>query len=65
MGPAELIAIDVTLLYLLLGPLVLFAVYVLFDFISFDTPAGRTDPGKKTDPALWTSREIDDFLDRS
>lgn len=33
-GPGPLIAIDVFFLYIILGPLVLFAIYVLFDFLA-------------------------------
>jgi hypothetical protein len=66
MSPSALIAIDVILLYTLLGPLVLFAVYVLFDRISRDdTPPGPAAARSKKDPALWSARDIDDFFDQA
>ena len=34
LGPGPLIAIDVFFLYTILGPLVLFAIYGLFDFLA-------------------------------
>lgn len=60
MGPGPLIAIDVVLLYTILGPLVLFGIYVLFDSLD---PTGKTKQGAtvKKDPALWTIEEIDAF----
>lgn len=66
MSPSALIAVDVILLYTLLGPLVLFAVYVLFDRISKDhrPPGPKAGPSKK-DPALWSDQDIDDFLDQA
>jgi hypothetical protein len=65
MSPSALIAVDVILLYTLLGPLVLFAVYVLFDRISTDdSPGPKAGPSKK-DPALGSARDIDDFFDQA
>ena len=62
--PGTLIAINVLLLYLFLGPLVLFAIYVLFD--SLDKPdkkqAGTTSSEKN--PALWAKEDIDAHLNR-
>ncbi len=57
-GPGPLIAIDVILLYTILGPLVLFGIYVLFDSLD---PTGKTklETTINKDPALWTSEEID------
>jgi hypothetical protein len=64
MGPAPLIAIDVILLYTLLSPLVLFMVFVFFDRISStQSPTVKNETGNKKDPALWSARDIDDFLD--
>jgi hypothetical protein len=65
MGPGPLIAIDVIVLYTFLGPAVLFAVFVLFDAIS-----GKSGPGParirfQQDPALWSGRDIDAFLDQA
>jgi hypothetical protein len=65
MGPANLIAIDVLLLYTLLGPLVLFAVFVLFDHLSLADRTGSTGAGDTKDPALWSLQETIDFLDRA
>jgi hypothetical protein len=65
MSPSALIAVDVILLYTLLGPLVLFAVYVLFDRISTDKGPGHQAGPSKKDPALWSARDIDDFLDQA
>jgi hypothetical protein len=64
MNAAPLIAIDVILLYTLLGPAVLFAVFVLFDAITWKKRSGRAGTRRASDPALWTAREIDAFLDR-
>jgi hypothetical protein len=65
MGPAVLIAIDVLLLYALLGPLVLFAVFVLFDHLSLTDRTGTHRAGDTKDPALWSLQETIDFLDRA
>lgn len=59
MDTGSLIAVNVMLLYIILGPVLLFAIYVLFDSLD---PAGRTKkntPSEK-DPALWTSEEINE-----
>lgn len=64
MGPGPLIAIDVILLYTILGPLVLFAVYVLFDFLSlWDRNHAKKSTFQK-DPALWTRTDINNHLNR-
>lgn len=65
MGPGLLIAIDVTLLYLILGPLVLFGIYVFFDFLG-RRPARRAKSasGNRNDPALWSDREIRSYMDQ-
>jgi len=60
LSPGILIAIDVTLLYLVMGPLVLYALYVVFDSL------GRRKGEKlkptanivKKDPALWPDEDI-------
>lgn len=65
MSPANLIAIDVLLLYTLLGPLVLFAVFVLFDHLSLADSTGTPGAGDTKDPALWSFWETIDFLDRA
>lgn len=58
MGTGPLIAVDVMLLYFILGPVVLFGIYVLFDSLE---PTGtiNKDTSAEKDPALWTSQEID------
>jgi uncharacterized membrane protein len=63
MDPAPLIAIDVILLYTLLSPLVLFLIFVFFDGISTQPPPLKDETGNKKDPALWSARDIDEFLD--
>ena len=59
MGTGPLIAVNVMLLYIILGPVVLFGIYVLFDSLD---PAGKTkkNPSPEKDPALWTGEEIDE-----
>jgi len=64
MGPGPLIAIDVVLLYTILGPLVIFSIYVLFDSLY---GSGRKQPVgavEKKDPALWTHEDIDTYLNQ-
>ncbi|WP_041279353.1 hypothetical protein [Desulfobacula toluolica] len=67
LGPGPLIAIDVVLLYTILGPLVLFAIYVLFDSLDRSGKPVRQSQdaitGKK-DPAVWTNDDIDLYMDR-
>jgi hypothetical protein len=65
MAPSALIAIDVFLLYTLLGPVVLFGVYVLFDRIGRDDGPSRETAQAQKDPAVWSGRDIDDFLDQT
>jgi len=57
-GTGPLIAIDVMLLYLILGPVVLLGIYVLFDSLE-STGTTKKDASAEKDPALWTSEEID------
>lgn len=63
MGTGPLIAIDVMLLYIIFGPVVLFAIYVLFDAIDSagKAPTGeaKKEASAEKDPALWASEEID------
>ena len=64
--PGHLIATYFLLLYTILGPLVLFAIYVLFDSLA---KSGRPDIRQalvqdKDEPALWTCEDINDHLDR-
>jgi hypothetical protein len=68
MDAGHLIAINVVLLYAILGPLVLVAFYVLFDSLAKpDEPEGNR-PGSKenrSDPALWTDDDITAYSDRT
>jgi len=64
MGPGPLIAIDVLLLYLLLGPLVLFGIYVFFDGIGTQTGFNLKKTKPEKPPALWTDREVRSFLEK-
>jgi len=66
MGPGPLIAIDVVLLYTLLGPLVLLGIYVLFDTLSHrrenSNPNAKQSASQKTDPALWPVSFLDKYF---
>lgn len=67
MDPGHLIAINVTLLYVIFGPLVLCAIYVLFDALS--KPKNPEDQRldvkvDRKDPALWTEEDIDAHMRR-
>lgn len=72
MGPGPLIAIAVVLLYTILGPLVLFGIYVLFDSLDSGGRQNEIQQGGtmgKKDYALWTLEDIetsdsDGFADR-
>ena len=67
LDPGHLIAIDVVLLYTILGPLVLLAIYTVFDSL---LPSGNSSLNQqntttgKNDPALWTGEEIDAHMSR-
>lgn len=68
MDAGHLIAINVTLLYAIFGPLVLVAIYVLFDSLSKPhqpegTPKGAN--GERRDPALWTDDDLTAHSDRT
>ena len=62
-----LIAIAVVMLYTILGPLVLFGVYIIFDSLDKADKSGinlqkqRID---KIDPALWTSESVDIYMEQ-
>ncbi|MEA1969305.1 MAG: hypothetical protein U9N77_13950 [Thermodesulfobacteriota bacterium] len=68
LSPGVLIAIDVTILYAVMGPLVLFGLYVVFDALGRkkDTSGERIEvysqgrgPGAdKKDPALVVDEDI-------
>ena len=59
LGPGPLIAIDVILLYTILAPLVLFAIYVLFDYLGREGRKKKNQTADKKDPALWTKEDTD------
>lgn len=59
LSPGILIAIDVTILYMVMAPLVLFAIYAAFDCLAF-LKEGQlkqlgTDPHKNT--ILWSDED--------
>ena len=70
LDPGPLIAIDVILLYAVMGPLVLFALYVLFDSLdlfSKNKPVSGpgTRPGIRADekdPALLSDDDVEDLI---
>lgn len=62
--PGTLIAVSVILVYTLLGPVVLFAVYVLFDHINRKEDKPATLPDGKKNPALWSREEVKVFLEQ-
>ena len=65
MGPGVLIAIDVILLYAVLGPLVLFGIYTLFDaLIKSDGTGDRRPDREPEDPSLWSPEDIDAYFDK-
>ena len=65
--PGHLIALYFTLLYIIFGPVVLLAIYVLFDsrYIS-DRSKTRQHEKKcrENDPSLWTSEDINAHINR-
>ena len=75
LGPGPLIAIDVILLYAVMGPLVLFAIYVLFDYLGqgnkdqFDQSKQGAGPGiipgtktDKKDLALLSNEDVEALI---
>ena len=57
------LAIGVVGIYLILGPLVLTALYVLFDiFIEKDRKIVRSADRPQKDMSLWTEKEVKRFL---
>lgn len=65
MDAGHLIALQVTLLYTLLSPLVLLAIYVLFDFLAQSGNTLSPQPTNATnanDRALWTDEDITLYL---
>lgn len=65
LSPGMLIALDVTILYLTMGPLVLYALYVTFDSLG-QKKDGKSSPMNamaipktaKKDPALWSDEDF-------
>ena len=59
-NPGVLIAVDLTFLYLIMGPVVLFAIYTLFDFFirAQEKPSGRIRVNERKDAAFWTARDV-------
>lgn len=67
LGLGPILAINVILLYTILGPLVLFAIYILFDFLGKPPDLNRSKnikTLKKKDPALWTIDEINSYINQ-
>ncbi|MBN1932746.1 MAG: hypothetical protein JW786_14170 [Desulfobacterales bacterium] len=60
LSPGILIAIDVTLLYLIMAPLVLYALYVVFDSLGRRKNGNLKPTGNIAgkDPALWSDEDI-------
>ena len=61
--PGHLIATNFLIMYTILGPLVLFAIYVLFDSLSKSSKPQDKNIAQK-DPALWTSQDINAYMNR-
>lgn len=60
MSAGPLIAINVLLLYTVLGPMVLLGIYTLFDFLGEQAPGiSHSDGGSPKDPALWSLKDLD------
>ena len=59
LSPGMLILMDVTLLYLLMGPLVLFGLYVVFDLLGREKAHPENMPARvvRKDPALWSDED--------
>ncbi|MFO7750527.1 MAG: hypothetical protein R6V54_10595 [Desulfobacteraceae bacterium] len=60
LSPGFLIAMDVTILYAVMGPLVLFALYVVFDALAGKKQGDqeRMIGKEKKDPALRVDEDI-------
>ena len=60
LSPGMMIAIDVTLLYLIMGPLVLYALYVMFDSLGQRQGENLKPKPKmeKKDPVLWSDEDL-------
>lgn len=64
MDPGPLIAVNVVLLYTLLGPIVLFGVYVFFDVLT-KTAKRKAVLDKKTDHSLMSFENVVSYLNRN
>jgi hypothetical protein len=68
-NPSLLIAIGVVALYTILGPVVLLAIYTLFDSISqrkHSSGKQNTEQApEKKDPLTWTRRDVQQFVKRN
>jgi hypothetical protein len=60
LSPGILIAIDVTLLYVVMGPLVLYGLYVVFDSLGQkkEGSSNTVDSNVGKDAALWSDEDI-------
>lgn len=60
LSPGILIAIDVTLLYVVMGPLVLYGLYVVFDSLGQKKEGESKAVGSivEEDSALWSDEDI-------
>lgn len=64
-SPGLLIAAGVIALYVLIGPVVLFGIYSLFDSLAQDKDKGsfrKKDNSTHKDPALWSDKDIRDYF---
>jgi hypothetical protein len=63
-SPGLLIAGGVLALYVIIGPLILLAIYTLFDRLSQKKESGRVQASsfKDKDPALWTKSDAKGFV---
>ncbi len=64
LGPGPLIAINIVFLYTIIGPVVLFGTYVLFDVL-IKTVMKKTTENKRIDPSLMNSEDVLYLLDRT
>jgi hypothetical protein len=64
-SPGLLIAAGVVILYTLVGPLVLFGIYTLFDSLthSEDKKSSKVQASLDSkDPALWSEEDLDRYF---
>jgi len=61
-----ILAVEIVAIYVIFGPVVLFAIYIIFDKLANRTP--ELSPVKnqgdewEDDPALWTQEHVDMYL---